>query len=753
MNVTMSRSLDLNVIYQSLGMYVFCHLITQVFLFHQAIKMRSQSLFLSGVLLIFAYSASPLRAANGDGVTEECSGDFQKVMGCLSYATGKANTPTKDCCSSVQDIKESDPKCLCFIMQKTHNGSAQIKALGIQEAKLLQLPTACQLQNASLSFCPKLLGISPGSPDAAIFTNASTTVTPATSASTGTSQPEKAGCGIQQRPHLAVLFMIVAAIFVFASPAGSASMFQGFNPILFASFCNLVSCSQVNICLSPSSNVLISGCLFLLLTVLLCHLNVRMTWHPVHLGEIKQSLSTSPIRKNPKDPITTPCLRNSSAAKRARTDGSRREDDWTCPSCGNVNFSFRTTCNMRNCTQPRPADHNSKSAAKPLQAPQGYSSAPYMGSGAPSSMYMGMPPYGSSLFNGSGIPPYDVPFTGGSAYHYNYGSRLSGGSPYRPLHMSGPPPYSGGSMMGNGGMYAMPPLMDRYGLGMPMGPAAMGPRPGFFPDDKLQKGSDATRDNDWTCPKCGNINFSFRTFCNMRKCNTPKPGSQAAKVDKNSKQKMPEGSWKCEKCNNINYPFRTKCNRQNCGAEKPSELKKSPSPEPDEAEQVCHVIHLDLSSRTCLGVEKVQSCRPALLNMVSESQSCRPHVAALNLVEIQQFGYVRHLYFGIIHLFQWDDMNLEYCSLHISFSFDEIVSTPLKLGGNLIRMVGILECGLPAGLFPKLPWFLDHPLPLFDDDFEVRPEKKGYSTLLLRDIGIQPVVVGSQTPHHRSRPP
>ncbi|XP_052309921.1 ranBP2-type zinc finger protein At1g67325 isoform X1 [Populus trichocarpa] len=280
--------------------------------------------------------------------------------------------------------------------------------------------------------------------------------------------------------------------------------------------------------------------------------------------------------------------RNSSAAKRARTDGSRREDDWTCPSCGNVNFSFRTTCNMRNCTQPRPADHISKSAAKPLQAPQGYSSAPYLGSGAPSSMYMGVPPYGSSLFNGSSIPPYDVPFTGGSAYHYNYGSRLSGGSPYRPLHISGPPPYSGGSMMGNGGMYAMPPLMDRYGLGMPMGPAAMGPRPGFFPDDISQKkGSDASRDNDWTCPKCGNINFSFRTVCNMRKCNTPKPGSQVAKSDKNSKQKMPEGSWKCEKCNNINYPFRTKCNRQNCGAEKPAESKKSPSPAPDEDDQDC----------------------------------------------------------------------------------------------------------------------------------------------------------------------
>ncbi|XP_016679611.1 ranBP2-type zinc finger protein At1g67325 isoform X1 [Gossypium hirsutum] len=281
--------------------------------------------------------------------------------------------------------------------------------------------------------------------------------------------------------------------------------------------------------------------------------------------------------------------RNSSAAKRARTDGSRREDDWTCPSCGNVNFSFRTTCNMRNCTQPRPADHNSKSAAKPLQAPQNYSSsAPYVGPGAPSSMYMGVPPYGSSLFNGPSIPPYEAPFSGGSAYHYNYGNRLPGGSPFQPLHMSGPPPYSSGSMIGNGigGMYGMPPLMDRYGLGLPMGPPPMGPRPGFFPDDKSQKkGADATRDNDWTCPKCGNINFSFRTVCNMRKCNTPKPGPQAAKQDKNSKQKLPEGSWKCEKCSNINYPFRTKCNRQNCGAEKPAESKKSPSPTANESDQ------------------------------------------------------------------------------------------------------------------------------------------------------------------------
>ncbi|XP_031474765.1 ranBP2-type zinc finger protein At1g67325 [Nymphaea colorata] len=281
--------------------------------------------------------------------------------------------------------------------------------------------------------------------------------------------------------------------------------------------------------------------------------------------------------------------RNSSASKRARTDGSRREDDWTCPSCGNVNFSFRTTCNMRNCTQSRPADHNLKTA-KPPQAPQGFNSAaPYMGPGGASSMYLGMAPYGSSLFNGTSVPPYNVPFSGGSGYPYDYANRLSAGGPYGPM-MSGPNPYSGGSVMGAGGMYGMPSLMDRYGMGLPMAPGVMGARPGPFADDNSQKRSaDGMRESDWTCPKCGNVNFAFRTVCNMRKCGTPKPGSQSkgGKADnaKGSKSSMPEGSWKCEKCNNINYPFRTKCNRQNCGAEKPSEAKKSPRSATDEEEQ------------------------------------------------------------------------------------------------------------------------------------------------------------------------
>lgn len=90
----------------------------------------------------------------GAGTEEQCGPDFQKVVVCLSYATGKAATPTKDCCDTVKSIKDSDPKCLCYIIQQTHKGNEQIKNMGIQEAKLLQLPSACSLKNASLSDCP-----------------------------------------------------------------------------------------------------------------------------------------------------------------------------------------------------------------------------------------------------------------------------------------------------------------------------------------------------------------------------------------------------------------------------------------------------------------------------------------------------------------------------------------------------------------------------------------------------------------------
>ncbi|KAA8533317.1 hypothetical protein F0562_033150 [Nyssa sinensis] len=170
-------------------------------------------------------SSVPVGAAPAT-LGQQCSDDFQKVTQCLSYATGKAATPAKDCCTAVKDIKDSEPVCLCYIMQQTHNGSEQIKELGIQEDRLLQLPTACKLTNASISDCPKLLNIPASSPDYAIFTNTSSSMT-TPSTTTGTSSPETAAHdsngSYKHGVNVAGPMAIAVAIFFCVIPVGFAS--------------------------------------------------------------------------------------------------------------------------------------------------------------------------------------------------------------------------------------------------------------------------------------------------------------------------------------------------------------------------------------------------------------------------------------------------------------------------------------------------------------------------------------------------
>lgn len=186
--------------------------------------MRSQ-LLLPTCFFAVALLASAAAAAT---LAEQCSDDFQKVTTCLNYATGKAETPTKDCCDSVTEIKGKDPVCLCYIIQQTHNGSEQIKSIGLQESRLIQLPTACKLTNASISDCPKLLNISSSSPDYSIFTNTSSaTTTPSTGTGTSTVTTPTSDGYSNHGPQLIPLFVIATAIFFFCGfPIEAASTFS-----------------------------------------------------------------------------------------------------------------------------------------------------------------------------------------------------------------------------------------------------------------------------------------------------------------------------------------------------------------------------------------------------------------------------------------------------------------------------------------------------------------------------------------------
>ncbi|KAE9607973.1 putative bifunctional inhibitor/plant lipid transfer protein/seed storage helical [Lupinus albus] len=146
----------------------------------------------------------------GDDLATKCGEVVEKVIPCLKFATGKATTATKECCDAASEIKESNPECLCYIILQTHKGSPQIKQMGIQEDKLLHLPSACNLKNANITQCPKLLGLPGTSPDAAIFTNASK-LSPTNEASNSTSS---ASYGNIIKPPIIIthilLFLLIA---------------------------------------------------------------------------------------------------------------------------------------------------------------------------------------------------------------------------------------------------------------------------------------------------------------------------------------------------------------------------------------------------------------------------------------------------------------------------------------------------------------------------------------------------------------
>mmetsp|Transcript_30355 Transcript_30355/g.36854 ORF Transcript_30355/g.36854 Transcript_30355/m.36854 type:complete len:224 (+) Transcript_30355:288-959(+) len=189
--------------------------------------------------------------------------------------------------------------------------------------------------------------------------------------------------------------------------------------------------------------------------------------------------------------------------------------DWNCVSCGNKNFAFRDKCNR--CKEDKPAG-----------APAAISTGSNIGgyaSGGFSSMGGGMTGMTQSPLFGMGG------FTGG----------LGGGSGF----------HSGGHVGGGG--------------------------------------RDDTRPGDWFCPDCNNKNFAFRDKCHRCGIDKPADAVDASVSHKRGPEDFPSqefghqpkmrkaGDWTCTKCQNYNYAFRTECKQ--CQAPKESATDPAPAAE------------------------------------------------------------------------------------------------------------------------------------------------------------------------------
>ncbi|KAI3511546.1 hypothetical protein L1887_18701 [Cichorium endivia] len=91
-------------------------------------------------------------AALYGGATAQSSGCTSVLISlspCLNYISGNTSTPSSGCCSQLASVVQSQPQCLCQVL----NGGGSSLGLSINQTQALALPEACNVQTPPTSRC------------------------------------------------------------------------------------------------------------------------------------------------------------------------------------------------------------------------------------------------------------------------------------------------------------------------------------------------------------------------------------------------------------------------------------------------------------------------------------------------------------------------------------------------------------------------------------------------------------------------
>lgn len=97
------------------------------------------------VLVLF----SVLVLWNGAAAQSGCTRALMSISPCLNYVNGNSSTPSSSCCSQLSNIVQSQPRCLCSLL----NGSGASLGVTVNQTLALALPGACNVQTPPVSQC------------------------------------------------------------------------------------------------------------------------------------------------------------------------------------------------------------------------------------------------------------------------------------------------------------------------------------------------------------------------------------------------------------------------------------------------------------------------------------------------------------------------------------------------------------------------------------------------------------------------
>ncbi|KAK6937557.1 Bifunctional inhibitor/plant lipid transfer protein/seed storage helical domain [Dillenia turbinata] len=124
-----------------------------------------------------------------------CTSALIGLSPCLNFVSGNASTPSSSCCSQFSSVVESQPVCLCSLL----NGGGSSLGITINQTRALALPGACNVKTPPASQCNAVNNSPPAatspvpSPESSPSDSSSETPTTSTSTPTSTSVPSESG--------------------------------------------------------------------------------------------------------------------------------------------------------------------------------------------------------------------------------------------------------------------------------------------------------------------------------------------------------------------------------------------------------------------------------------------------------------------------------------------------------------------------------------------------------------------------------
>ncbi|KAH1096332.1 hypothetical protein J1N35_013253 [Gossypium stocksii] len=95
------------------------------------------------VLVVVAMLCAGATAQSG------CTNVLIGMSPCLNYITGSSSTPSQQCCTQLDNVVRSSPRCLCQVL----NGGGSSLGISINQTLALDLPNSCNVQTPPISSC------------------------------------------------------------------------------------------------------------------------------------------------------------------------------------------------------------------------------------------------------------------------------------------------------------------------------------------------------------------------------------------------------------------------------------------------------------------------------------------------------------------------------------------------------------------------------------------------------------------------